>query len=170
LTTCLTSDKKVVFSHPGHDIGKDNNGLYYFLSIVSLVNFQKTEVKHNYKPVPLTDSIKTKYTRQSSIAPPAVKQLMSIISEIIEKEPNYPPLQKLLADGNLIFAVTWNQNSDEEYLVDVFDMDKNQYVRSAWFKIVPDAIKNGFAYRLKTGRDVFAEVEVYRIDPRVYGK
>jgi len=82
----------------------------------------------------------------------------------------YAPLQRIITDNYFIFAVTYEYNEGKGYLVDIFNSSSREYLRSAYFPFIPDFLKNGYAYRLKTGSDIFPEVEKYKVNPAVYGK
>ncbi len=63
------------------------------------------------------------------------------------------------------------KNEEEHTLADIFDLQRNEYLFSAYFERVPNIIKNKKAYIRDYGsEEEFPKIEVYKIDPKVYGK
>jgi len=161
----------VVYSHPDFDIIIEKNKSSYSLNVVSLNNFRKIRLLHQYTPVSIPDSVRDQhYNINEILKERGGSGFPKEIIDMIKKTHNYPPLQKLLIDVNTIFAFTHQHNTKKEYLTDIFDVTSGKYLKSAYFSIIPDLIKVGYAYKLKSGRNVFAEIHKYKIAPAVYGK
>jgi len=176
----IVNGDRIVFTHPFHDSVSDNTGSTYKLNIFSFKDLNKTQISHHYDKVQLPDSLKNIYKEslENIKAMPVLNENMKNMVKVMELQLKneldemqfYAPLQALLTDRNYIFAVTYYQNENDAYLVDVFDSTAGEYVNSDFFQIIPSVIRNGFAYRFGKNKDGFFVVEKYRINPAVYGK
>lgn len=137
----------------------------YTLNIIDKNGEIVNKITHQFARVSLPDSLPSYYYRMGDRMP---KEMFDGTKSLLKKDPFYKTLDKLLIDGNIIYAFTFSKNSDDATLADVFDAEEGKYLRSAYFSVIPQAIKNGKAYRIKSGQDAFPVVEVYTIDPRVY--
>ena len=155
----ILPDNSIIYLHSEHDKFIDSEGTSeYTINVYSTENYKKTTLSHPFEPVPIPKSEKnTNWTRGIDVSNMEAFQF-------------YRPVQQFLTDGFIAFAFTTQKNLEGEFLADIFDMQENKYLRSAYFDIAPDVIKDGYAYVLKTGQDIFPVIEKYRIDPRVYRK
>ena len=156
----IISDNRIIFTHTYYDKSVDSKSPAYVFHIISLENFKKSQLSHPYTPVEIPLKIKKMryYTKE--------------IEKILKKTKYYPPLQELYTDRNLIFAFTYLQNDEGEFLVDVFNADTGEHINSAYFPFVPEIIKNGYAYKFNDWRKniEFPLIEKYKINPIVYSK
>lgn len=173
----MVNEDRIVFTHPWHDSVSDNTGSTYKLNIFSFKDLNKTQISHHYYKVQLPDSLKNIYKESlesikamSGLNENMVKALERQLKNELDEMQFYAPLQALLTDRNYIFAVTYYQNENDAYLVDVFDVNAGGHVNSAFFQIIPSVIRNGFAYYIDKNKDGFFVIEKYRIAPAVYGK
>ena len=164
----ILPDNRVVYTHTRFDKNINENGYTYTLYIVSLKNFEKTTITHKYSPVEILSFNAHPGFEKGSVE---AKTYINVL-----KEAKYiGTLGDLLVDRNYIFAFInkydfFEIDSKTDYLVDIFDADTGRYLNSAYFPFSPSVIKNGYAYRIKQGKDIFPQVERYKIDPAVYGK
>ncbi|MCH7782095.1 hypothetical protein IID62_03430 [candidate division KSB1 bacterium] len=129
-----TPEEKVVYLHPDHDKRLVNKQYLYKLHITSLDDFSNNKIEYPYSPVAIPDSVKKIYSesspvRISSQVPGRAEEMRRYYQymndkavEIIEEEIFLPPLQRLLSDGNFVFAFTYRTDDAGDTLVDVFDM------------------------------------------------
>ena len=146
----LLPDKKIIYTNTRKHKYKEIGSWYYSMFVYDLKNRNQKEIKRKYNPVTIPDAI--------------------LRRRKIEGFKIYAPLQRIITDNYFIFAVTYEYNEGKGYLVDIFNSSSREYLRSAYFPFIPAVIKNGYAYRLKTGSDIFPEVEKYKVNPAVYGR
>jgi hypothetical protein len=147
--------------------------IFVHLKSLSHGNPEADTLYHRYEAVFVPDSLKEIYTDYLKTGLPDdanFKKDFDGVGKILENDKYYSSLQKIIIDDNIVFAVTNLLNDKEEYLVDIFDVEKKQYLRSAYFSVVPDEITDGFTYKVKNVYNTLPTVEKYRIDPAVYGK
>jgi len=156
---------------------------FYSIHVVLLDDYQETILEHTYDPVPIPESLISYYKDHPPVPignflgsegleaiRKAFEESREIIFKMIEEDKYMPPVQQLLSDRNHIFAFTHTMNEQGAVLVDIFDINELTYECSAWFPVLMDVIKNGYAYRINKPADEFPVIEKYRIDPAVYGK
>ncbi|MCH8286687.1 hypothetical protein IIB79_09210 [candidate division KSB1 bacterium] len=158
---------KIVYTNTEIDKINEENGSNYIIHVMNLDNMNITKIKQQYEQVEIPQEIKNKnfFIQSNSDTP-----VYMFGKKLAQEAKFFAPLQILRTDGNYAFAFTFKQNEKSEHLVDVFNIEKGSYVISAYFSILPNVIKNGYAYLLKKGNDIFPVVEKYKIDPAVYGK
>ena len=164
----LLPGRKIVYMHTGEHRYKENDSWYYSMFIHDLKTHEQEEIKRLYSPVTIPDSVIYPDFLQELSG--AQKEFYKEQSKKLKKAGVYPPVQVLSSDGYFLFAVTYEYHMKKGYVVDVFDGNSKQYLSSIYFPFIPAIIKNGYAYRLKTGSDIFPEVEKYKVNPAVYGK
>jgi len=166
----VTDDKRVIFTHTSHDFTINSNSAHYWINIYSLDTCEITKITHRYTPVDIPDELKDWYYQSFK---DMNEPIMAEKSKKLMKDSRYfPPIEDIFCDKNLLFVKLGKNPLKKDYLYDIIDLNSGEFYMSI---IVPDSldfycIKNGYAYRLKTGRDIFTVVEKYRIDPTVYGK
>ena len=178
----LPDDRKVVYCHPDYDLINENGKSVFKLLVFNFENLTKTQFEFPYTPVVIPESVKEDEKRKYDN--PMFNEGKDRLFEIIDDSHYYPPIQKLYSDQNLVFAVTYVSNEKNEFLTEVIDLDTGDRLRSFYLPkfsqkisesysldLFPEVIKNGYAYRqIHAFGDNFAEMEVYKIDPAVYGK
>jgi len=165
----LLPGRKIVYMHTGEHRYKENDSWYYSMFIHDLKTHEQEEIKRLYSPVTIPDSVI--YPKENTFEGMTdAEKLYKERSKKLKKAGVYSPVQALSSDGDFLFAVTYEYHMKKGYVVDVFDVNSKQYLRSIYFPFISSAIKNGYAYRLKTGSDIFPEVEKYKVNPAVYGK
>lgn len=160
----LLSNNRVIYTDTYHDKRTEESYIYE-LHMVSLDDFSIKSITRSYTPVEIPYSAKKRYIERKTTT--AVSEFMK---NSAKNTKYYPPLENLMTDRNFIFAFTYSKNDSGEILTDIFDADSGKYLRSAYFPLIPDIIKDEYAYCMKKGRDIFPVIEKYRIDPAVYGK
>lgn len=166
-------DNKIIYMHSEHDTKVDKDGSNkYTLKILSMDNLKETIIEHNFvreeitqKPYDSLNKFLEKYKTDGEMV-----RYVEYTTEKLKERKFQASLQNILVDGNTIFAFTFTKNEKGEYLTDIFDAEKMEYVKSVYFSVVPNVIKNKIAYRLNTGKDFLPEVEIYNIDPVIYKK
>ena len=156
---------RVIYTDTAEDRSSENGKSYYSLHIYNLRNKNSKEIKRFYEPIAIPESVIYQKSRFGA-------EYDKIKSETLESIGIYPPLKNLLTDGDFIFAITYSYVESKGYFVDIFDGSTGNYLRSAYFQLEDGYVffKNGYAYRIKRGNDIFPVVEKYRIDSRVYRK
>lgn len=159
----------IAYTNTGYDIHIDKNEGRYIIHLISLYGSKKYELSHKYILQEIPDSVIDKPLGASTGY--LDESFEKIIRKRLKKAKYLPPLKKLLADGNFLFAFTC-ATKEEETLVDIFDAGVGKYIGSAYLPLNPHhcVIKNGCAYQLGLDEEGFCIVEKYKIDPAVYGK
>lgn len=186
LVNTILSGRKVAYSETHKDKIFENGVWYYFIHIYDLDTQKRTQIKRPYNPVAFPDSVmhpelKSGYDGNRIISrritpegedAVTYKEVDKIRTKYLEELRFYPAIQEtqgLLSDRNLLFAKTYEYVKEKGYVYEIFDIETGSYLRSAYFPF--DAvIKDGYAYRILKGSDIFPVVEKYEIDPAVYGK
>lgn len=183
----LINDNKVIFTHPQFDYHTEKDSSWYTLHIVSLSNFDKTYIERYYSMIEIPDSIKnslkpysrrTELDAKNSVVPPFLRDELNdrkqkareLIWDYSKNITHHLPIQQILVDGSTVFVFTYQQNKSMEYLVDIFDGNSEQYIKSVFFSVIPGEIKNGYAYKINYDEEGFFFLEKYKIDPSVYEK
>ena len=174
----LTNSGEIVFSHPGHDNVRTGESNSYTIHVFDPSDLNTRMIERLYEPVLLADSVLVNIdksimnisNRFSVVSKKIAEEAIDRLHDTLEDNIYYAPFQKLITDGNAIYVVTYDYKESNGFLTDIFDVISREYLRSAYFSIIPLTIKNGFAYRLSKSSDGFDIVEKYKIDPAVYRK
>lgn len=171
----LLSNKRILYIDPELFKEKRVDDWYYILYIYDLKTNGTTQIERQYVPVRIPDSLLV--YKEPKFPPTASERLKNNIIksekehiEELKKKKVYDPIRKIYTNNNLIFIVTNIKVPGKGYVVEIIDADSGEYLRSAFFDFFPLIIKNGYAYRLMSGSNIFPYVEKYRVDPAVYGK
>lgn len=157
----------IAYTNTGYDIHIDKKEGRYIIHLISLYERKKFELSHTYILQEIPDSVIDEPLGFTTL--PGWEAFEKILRKRLKKAKYLPPLKKLLADGNYLFAFT-RATKEEETLVDIFDAGAGKYIGSAYFPFIPRVIKNGCAYKLGLDEEGFYIVEKYKINPAVYGK
>ena len=183
----LLSNRKVVSIHTGTDRFEENDNWHYELRVNDLRTDERQVIQVPYIPVTFPDSVINKQLllspglsddlRQNRIASHEKRR------QVLVETRYYPPLRKLVTDQTFVFAFSFLHISEKGYLADVIDSESGKVISKVYFPMIPQIIKNGYAYqtvlpRLSRGGMEFSNanpgeypvIEKYRIDPAVYGK
>ena len=166
---------RIAYMHSFHDSNTDETGSSYSIKIQSLENLETKLVTRNYSPVEI-NWIPEEFSEEYKLKYPfdyvRSKSQQDAIKKYLDEKKYKTSLQKILTDNEYIFAFTYTVNKNNATLVDVFNADSGEYVQSAYFRYVPEVIKNGYYYRINDLRfeGKRSVVEKYKIDPAVYGK
>jgi hypothetical protein len=166
----MLSNYRIAYIDAKEDKVLENGKWYYKITIINFKTGEKNEIKHQYTPVAIPDSIvhpKIDFTDRMS------KERYKKLSDALEKLKYWGPLQWLASDGDYIFAYRCEYDKDKKYVADVFKSSENKYICSVYFPYIPymfTDFKDGYAYRIKSSADEYPQLEKYRIDPKVYGK
>jgi len=98
--------------------------------------------------------------------------------DYLEKNPveNYPGLQFVYCDGLILFALTREMRKSEkgnpEFVAHVIDAEQGNILSRVYIPFHYEFVsfKNGRAYTCNQNEEGSTVVEVYDIDPAVYGK
>lgn len=164
----LLPGRRIIYINTGPYNKSEQKEPNYCLHILSLDTFEETKINQPYLPVEIPAADRN--FDLSTITSPERRKRAKIVSKTLNEWKYLASIHKLLVDVNYVFTFTHVKNEAGELLVDIFDMEKVKYLKSAYFSKMPDVIKNGYAYRIKSGPDIFPEIEKYRIDPIVYKK
>ena len=160
-------DNRIVYTHTVKDFNRNNNEYEYVLHVFDQENNGSTSITRIFDPVEITDSDmdeELEYYVQNN-EPEVINFIKKQIGNLNNK---YPAVRWLKSDGSIVFVGTSKQNESDEYLVEVFNVEDSQYVASFYSDIQIDFLKNGYAYRIKKGNDIFPTIEKYKIAPKVY--
>ena len=173
----LGSFGRVVYTHTGHDTKNDNGENVYIIRSFEYDSMEKSEVEITYDPVPIPERIikdailvPAKGVRSGGGSSVARRPYDDDMRDKLRRAKFLPPIYDLVADGNYAFAFVHIADNGEREVADVIDLTTGKVVSRTLFPVRPNVIRNGYAYVLKTGQDIFPVVEKYRIDPAVYHK
>jgi len=178
----LLRDRRVVYTFAPEHKSFENGEWFYSLFIYDLKTHEQTEIKKAYTPVAIPDSIIYRPLYLADGIPEDLlnqaKEREKERSKKLEKLKVYPAVKYFMTDDNFIFVFTFEYDKEKGQVVDIFDSTTGKYIHSAyfprWVSILTifdySCIKNGSIYRMKAPLDEFAIIEVYKIDPAVYGK
>jgi hypothetical protein len=176
LYTMLT-DYRIAYSYPKEHKTFEDGKWYYRIIVHNFKTGEQYEIKKQYTPLAIPDSIihrKIDYSKYPSDLPSEfvadLKEGQKKRSEALEKLKYYAPIRQLAADGDYIFAYTYQYDKDKKYVADVFKSSEGKYICSVYLPYMFTDFKDGYAYRIKSSADEYPQVEKYRIDPKVYGK
>jgi len=158
-------DNRVIYTHSTSDRKNDKSHREHILHIFSLETLEKSSISYHYRQIEIPES-EIKKNLEAQYYP----EQKSFAKKYLDKTKYYPSLQRMVADRNFLFIFAYHQNEKEEYLVDILDINTGQHISSAYFPVITHLIKDGYAYKIKSGRDIFPEIEKYKIHPAVYGK
>ncbi|MFC1732367.1 6-bladed beta-propeller [candidate division KSB1 bacterium] len=163
----LLPDNSIIYTNSEIDNRINDDKHEYIIHLFSPETLNETEIIHEYVPEVIHDSVKVNYIERMKDLNIS-KEVTEFIVEEMKQRKHYSPVAGIKADLDRIFVFT-NQLSDAgEFIVDIFDTMSKKYIQSAYFSVVPQVIKNEYAYSLYGGgKDVY-RIEKYRINPRVY--
>ena len=182
------SNNRLVYTHTGYDKTIDEVESSYTLFLIGLDDSEKLEISIPYQPVEIPDSLFEKNdlsgimgTGVSIIIPYITADIQGRVSfdsgDILDRvkddlrEAKYlPPISALLTDREFIFLFIYHPDFPGQVVAQVVESITGRHISTVLFPAKPSVIRNGYAYVLKTGRDIFPVVEKYKIDPAVYGK
>jgi hypothetical protein len=159
-------DGRILYCHPVFDWTEENSVSKYKIHIRDFESSEVTDIVQEYTPVAIADTLIENYGKANI----KYKVVFQKIRDHLKKHPFYYPLQKILVDGNTIFAVTNYKNDKNETQVDIFNVATRKHISSAFFPDVPSYIRNGYAYFIMADYDALPQVQKYKIDKSVYGK
>jgi len=160
-------DNRIIYTHTVKDFNRNNNEYEYVLHVFDLQESKSTNLIRKFDPVAITDSDIDKELEFyiESNEPEMISFIKKQVGDLNNK---YPAVRWLKSDGNLVFVGTSKRNEVDEYLVEVFNVGEGLHVGSYYSDIQIDYLKNGYAYRIKKGKDFFPTVEKYKINISVF--
>jgi hypothetical protein len=175
------SGYKIAYTYPKIHKSVENGKSYYTIFVHNFKTSEKNEIKHQYAPITIPDSIINPIIDYSKFRSPSpnvplnqyiasLKESDKKRSEVLKKLKYYTSIQLLASEGDYIFAYTYQYDKNKQYVADVFKASEGKYVCSVYLPYLFTVFKDGYAYRIKSGQDIYPIVEKYRIDPNVYGK
>jgi len=164
----ILPEKRLVYTHPTFDRVEKDGEFNYILHFFELATRRESQMFVQYAPAEIRTSIDNKIYTES-----AIKALL----RLSEKLEYFYPVHEILADGNMVFLFPKTRHMKgfkDDIIIDfqviIIDAISGKIVRTAFFPVVPQVIKNGYAYRITNNKGGFRVVEKYKIDPKVYGK
>ncbi|MCH7782754.1 hypothetical protein IID62_06760 [candidate division KSB1 bacterium] len=160
-------DNRIVYTHTVKDFNRNNNEYEYVLHVFDQENNGSTSITRIFDPVEISGSDidqELEYYVQNN-EPEVIDFIKKQAGNLNNK---YPAVRWLKSDGSIVFAGTSKLNESDEYLVEVFDVVDRQYIASFYSDIQIDYLKNGYAYRILKGKDIFPTIEKYKINLSVY--
>lgn len=176
----LISDNRVVYTHTSYDKNISDNEYSYVLHVVDLNTIEKSEIDISYIPVAIPDSVIDKAILPwgsisstgiiASKESGAEKPYDDNMRKRLREAKYLPPVYDLISDRNYVFAFIYHKDFPNQTVAQVIDIDTENHISNVLFPSKPSVIKNGYAYNIKSGPDIFPVVEKYKINPKVYGK
>ena len=170
----LLPDNRIAYTHSFHESTLSGDTGEYIINILSLDDFSNQPITKDYDPVLLEYSDETllMWKNLADDVPSQAKnyELLkeNVIAEYNEREFK-SPVQKILADRNLIYVFTYKLSESGQIYTDLFDSSTLEYTGTALFPFVPNQIQNSFAYRLTKDENEFEIVEKYTVNQKIYG-
>jgi hypothetical protein len=149
----------------------------YTIQVISFNNeIKKAAIKHKFTPVELPESMFQ--NRDYSGMPSRMRKRMEKRAEDSREKVYFASVNRIRVDGDFAFVFLFSaRNGDSQVnsflqprIVDIFDLNKMEYIKTVEFPFIPMVIRNGFAYIRNGDEKGFAVVEKYKIDPATYGK
>ncbi|MCP4726057.1 MAG: hypothetical protein GY863_13525 [bacterium] len=162
-------DNELIYWYPDYRIPEQEEKCHYTINIYSLESSNSRSIKHKYNPAFLPDSLLSKYDDLlNSSFTEDFRGETKVLVDKYKNEKYYGPVKSLYVDKDLIFVVTNLRVQDKGFFTDIFQLKSGEYLHSVYFPSVPDVIKNGYAYKLLTGRNVLPTVVKYKISGAAY--
>lgn len=161
--------RKIVYANTGEDKTFENEMWYYHIYIYDLETGEQSEIKREYIPMTLPDSVIYKKTSMYR-GPLRGEDFLKMQSNKYKEIGVYGTFRELMTDGNYIFAIKFETYKDKGLVTDILDASSGEYLHTVYFPFIPDVIHDWYAYRIKQGPTIFPVVEKYKLDPAVYGK
>lgn len=159
----MADDNTLIYIHSKHGTESANKNGKYVLNSLSLNSNVVRRIEIDYELFEIPES-----ERDTGLERARNNDAGGGIINRAESIKFYPPVRKILADGNILYIYTNKRNENKEYLVDIIVLKTGKKINSAYFPVKLMKIKDGFGYRINGGRDVLWTVEKYKIDPLVY--
>lgn len=162
----MLTNNRVIYTHTDYDFIVENNQGYYILNIVLLENFEVKQIKYNYTPQKITRKDKNEYENYFKSA------IGKVARKALDDKEYIPHVIGIFTDRNFAFVYTTIMREigeRREFLVDVFDIDNEKYIISAYMPFY-SAIKDGYVYDIGSNEEGFAEIQKHKLDPALYGK
>ena len=165
-------NNNIVYTHTFNDVMFEKATATLTFHIISLPDNKKRDFKISY---PLQEFPKSTYDNSdpSKQEPGSSKFYIEQLKfNALKKRKYQPPFASLYNDGNYFFL----ENEDEKEIgyVQVINMETGKTVSHIKMPELSGylyrCIKNGYSYRIAQEKDEYPRIEVYRIDPKVYGK
>ncbi|MFC1554335.1 hypothetical protein ACFL7D_06855 [candidate division KSB1 bacterium] len=171
---------KVVYCNT--DEGRDmiNNKMNYILHVYDINTKTEKTYSFPFDPVVMTDDfLDSEFRTDPWNDSEMVKYTVGFnkrMKQVAKKRKYFASLTRLVSDGKYVFAFTWQKGidpvtgADLGSLAHVIDIESGELVSKSYFKTIPQIIKNGTAYKIVRQENEFPRIEVYKINPDVYGK
>ncbi|KPK96265.1 hypothetical protein AMJ80_01035 [bacterium SM23_31] len=172
----LLKDRRIAYTYAAEHKAFENGTWIYSMFVYDLKTHDQAEIKKTYIPVAIPDSVIHRKVNIPEFFKEGSRNLIfekeKERSKMLEELKAYPAVQNLMTDGDFIFAFTFEYEKGKGRIVDIFDSKTGKYLRSAYFSIIPEVIKNGYIYKFNDWlRDnEFPKVEKYKIVSAVYEK
>ncbi|MFC1553942.1 hypothetical protein ACFL7D_04840 [candidate division KSB1 bacterium] len=163
------SDSKVIYSYPSIDKTEENEKTEYTIHCFDLTNNKQSKIIHQYTPVRIRDSDLQEFRDLEEMIKRIDPRYWEDMWTVLNGISHYDSFKRLYVDDNKIMVFTYSMNKSGYYLVNVFDAISEKFMHAIYSPVIPDCIKNGYAYKVGES-DGFPVIQKYRIDPSVYGK
>jgi len=165
----LLPNDRIIYSHSGLDKFKKNGKHYYVLNISNYDGSNKLRIEHFYSPVIVPEIFEARFKK---------------FEKYLDSEVFMPFFSDVKVDGIYVYVFTYELNDEDEILVDIFDSQRGEYVRSVYFPFIPYFLDKGRAFRqFGAGyhssqieqmqnsvnfETEFSKVEIYKINEKIY--
>jgi hypothetical protein len=159
----VVENDKIIYMESYTDT-KDSS---YIIHVYNPHNDSRSTITKKYNPVKITPEEKVKAYDYLHVWYNPV-EIYSRCGKNIRETKFHPSLQEIKTDGILLFAITNTKNEIGEFLTDIFDMESEKYIKSVYFSMIPDVIRDGFAYKTDFNRELPNKIKKYRVNTKVY--
>jgi len=181
----LTPERRVMYVSPHEDEHNEQETSRFTIHVISLDTFEDFKIYQEYTPVLVPEDFKETFinSEKDDIKRRAQRDRISaIVMSNYEKNVSiykalkyFPSIYIVRMDRNYAFLFTADRTNktrmrSENLFAYVVDLNTGESTSVAKFTFIPYVIMNGYAYWIRSGRDIFPTIEKYKIDPAVYGK
>lgn len=173
----IMPDRTIVYTHSRFDADITDEIGYYVIHFYNLDTGERSSIRHAFEPVPIvaTKPPDIPGRRRSPLEERLGYDRMQLVYErrviMAEKYIYHEPLWSLIVDGKTGYVfINQVPLNAENPLIDIFDLENQNYLRTVTLSLKRWYIKNGFVYTIGQSAEGFDVIEKYKINPAVYGK
>jgi hypothetical protein len=166
--------KMIVYSdNYEEDFGDGKKGVYQ-LHIVSLNDLSEKIIKKEFIPIKFDGTYLEGQKRSLLGKNPTQRDIdrFEMIKEFHDKKVYYPHVSYSKNDSTFIFVLNFRYLAErgQQALYDVFDALSGKYISSFISPFTLGYIRNGYVYITGMHESGYYEIQVYKLNPKIYGK
>jgi hypothetical protein len=174
----LAGTDLLVFTETGLERDRSTDPLRYHLNILRLTTMVRDTLTIPYEPIYIPEE--ARLMDYGIERPGDLRLRLSDDALAMLRDTNYyPTLKQIYADGHRLYGFAYCERDTAAWLssliqnagprrVDFIDLNNRQLTARADFPFLPDAVRNGRAYRIVAPADDLARIEIHAIDERVW--